>query len=591
MVDNNYKKIKERMKQRSMELWGIEDAKAVDPVIEMLLDVFSYELSKLNQDVKISDTKLLERISKILVHENWYLPAPSHGLISAQPAGKISEVDKTSQVFFQKVIHGEVIDVFFTPIDKQKIIQSSVYCVAFDDQLVFNHDDSLSKISISGIGENKIPDYTAWVGIDIEESLLNGANDLPICILLNDSYLDSYLKMIKVYDKDGNQLELLQNEEDKINNKEHYYPTVFRYYQNYLFTLGLTNSTKKKYKLSEVCKDHFREETIEQFDKELFWLKLSFPIAFVKEELEKLNVSLNTFPVVNRKHGNKHHNIARNGKIVSLTPNEGEYFLNVETLVDNQGKKYKNVLKSDLDNLGGSFSLYFGDLEQFDERNAKSILHQVIQIVREEGSSFSAVGYDILNAYLGDINSKLNELEKKVNFRYKNVSDNSDKVYLQTVPLKGTEEYQCGYWITNANLANGIEKSSVLNQYESVKFQGGRIKFQTNTVGGLVRNKPNEKISSFRYGLLSKDRIVSDEDIMEFVNMSVGSIVKKVKVESGVGIAIHKKQGLVRTIKVSIEISENGKLESENKKRLAHFLQLGLENKSIHKTPYQVNII
>ena len=68
MVNNDYKKIKERMKMRSMQLWGIENTQKVDPVVEMFLDVFSYELSKVHQEVKVSDAKLLERISKSFNH-------------------------------------------------------------------------------------------------------------------------------------------------------------------------------------------------------------------------------------------------------------------------------------------------------------------------------------------------------------------------------------------------------------------------------------------------------------------------------------------------------------------------------------------
>ncbi|WP_271783480.1 hypothetical protein [Aquimarina algiphila] len=579
------------MKMRSMELWGIDSNQMIDPLIEMFLDVFSFELSKVYQEVKISDAKLLERISKILVNENWSLPTPAHALISVQPSEEVGEINKTTQLYFQKITQGDVTDVFFTPIKKQELIKAKIYCTALERQLVFKDHKKASKVSIDSYKESRVPEYTIWVGIDIQQSLLKKLDKIPISILLKDSNLNSYLKMVKAHDYEGNELEIYQEQEDQTIKKEHYYTSIQRYYQDYLYTLDLTNSTRKKYSLTERCKDVFNEMDIEEYNKDLFWLQLSFPVAFVKEELEKISISLNTFPIVNRKFSYRQHNIKRNGKIISLFSHDEEYFLNVESLIDNDGKAYKSTLKNDINNLAGSFSLYFGDIEQFDERNAKFILNQVIQTVREEGSSFSAIGYDLLNAYLEDLNDKLDVLERKVNYRYKNVSDNSEKVYLLTIPHTTSRTYECSYWTTNAGLANNIRSGTLLSQYQTIGLEADSIRLQTDTVGGVVKNGTKEKISSFRYGLLSKDRIVSNEDIKEFVSMTVGEIVESVLVKSGVGISPNKKQGLVRTIDVDVALTQSGNLNSENKKRLSSFLQLELQNKSVHNTPYRVNII
>ncbi|MBE7653848.1 type VI secretion system baseplate subunit TssF [Tenacibaculum finnmarkense] len=589
MMVNDYKKIKERMKMRSMELWGIENTQKVDPVIEMFLDVFSYELSKVHQEVKVSDAKLLERVSKILVNESWSLPTPSHTLLSVHPSEQVSEMEKTTQLYFQKIVKGELNDVFFTPIKNQELLKANVYCTAWDRELSFDTNKGYKHI-INSYKESKIPEYTIWVGIDIDESLLKDIKKIPISILLKDSHLDPYIKMSSVQDCDGNDLKLYQ-EEDLNTNKEHYYATIQKYYQDYLYTVDLSNSSKKRQKLTDKCSEVFNQEDIEEYDKELFWLEISFSVAFTKEELDKITISTNTFPIVNRKKSYKQHSLKRNGKIISLYFKEKEYFLNAESLIDNEGRVYKNALKNDINNMEGSFSLYFGDIEQFDERNAKYILSDVIQTVREEGSSFSAMGYDLLNSYLEDLNDKLDALERKVNFRFKDVSNNNEKVYLQTIPYKTSDTYECVYWTTNAGLANGIKEGALLSQYQTIDLESDSIRLLTDTVGGAVKKGTKEKISSFRYGLLSKDRIVSNEDIKEFMYVTIGDVVKSVSVKSGVGISVHKKQGLVRTINVEVLLKEAENLSSENKKRLGNSLELQLESKSVHNTPYRVNII
>jgi len=529
MVDSNYKKIKERMKRRSMELWGIEKNKTIDPVIDLFIDVFSYELSRIYQEVKISDAKLLERISKILVNQNWSLPLPAHALLKVQPLEEIGMVDIRTQLYFQKIAKGGegYLDFFFTPLKKQKLIKAKVHCTAIERSITLNGDKKIDNLTIEANKDEVIPDYTIWVGIDIATSLLEKLDEIPISILLNDSHLSSYLKMAKVFDYDGNELEF-NKEEDEIVKKEHYYTSINRYYQDYLYTLNLTKTSKKKYSLIERCKAVFNEAELEEYNTDLYWLQISFPVAFEKKELEKIEISLNTFPVVNRKLSYKQHSIKKNGKIISLPSNDNEHFLNMESLIDNGGNMYKNALQNDINNLEGSFSVYSGDLQQFDERNAKSILNQVMQTIREEGSSFSSVGYDLLNVYLEDLNSKLDDLEQKVNYKYKNVSDNSEKLYLLTIPYETTDVCECTYWTTNAHLANGIDKDSLLSPYQTIGLKAESIQLCTDTVGGMLKNGKNEKINNLRYGLIAKDRIVSNEDVKKFVSVTIGNNLKKV---------------------------------------------------------------
>ena len=90
----DYKSIKERLKKRAMGLWGIEDMDKIDPVIEMLLDVFAYELARVNDEIKISDGKLLERLARILVDDKWSLPSPSHALLKMLPIENELEVHR-----------------------------------------------------------------------------------------------------------------------------------------------------------------------------------------------------------------------------------------------------------------------------------------------------------------------------------------------------------------------------------------------------------------------------------------------------------------------------------------------------------------
>ncbi len=591
MVDENYRKIKERMRKRSMELWEVSDERALDPLIDLMLDVFSYEFSKLYQDVKISDGKLLSRISKILVNEQWSLPLPSHALLKAMPTENMDVVTRTNHFYLQKSVKTKrLYDIYFTPLNEQRIFKAHVHGTYFDKKLRLNDECGQDKMVRESMEGYKVDDYVVWVGIAIKPSLLKKIKTLPICILLNGSLLDSYIKLVEVFDEDGNKLDLLLRE-NVAEKDEHYFDSVHTYYKNYLYEIDLSNSSKKQKSLINKVGDAFNSEKIVEYDTELFWLKLSFPVAFNKEELGKLSISLNTFPVVNRRLSDKQHAILKNGKIVSISPLSSECFLNIESLLDDKGEEYQSVLKSNIDDLEGSYSLFFGDVEQFDERNAKSVLEKMIQTVREEGSSFSAIGYDLLNAFLEDLNIKLDDLQLKVEYGYKGVNGGDEKVYLLAIPYKTSHVFECKYWVSDVNMLNGVEKGTLLNEYKSGGLLANSIILQTESVGGVIRKGEKEKIRSLRYGLISKDRIVSNEDIKAFVKMTVGGIIETVSIKPGVGLSPSRKQGLVRTVEVSIKISSEGTLDEDNKKRLSHFLQMMLQNKSVHTIPYNVTIL
>ncbi|MBL4746744.1 MAG: hypothetical protein JKY08_10295 [Flavobacteriaceae bacterium] len=590
MIDDNYRKIKERMRNRSMELWEVSDPRALDPLIDLMLDVFSYELSKVYQDVKISDSKLLERISKILVNEKWSLPLPSHALLKAMPSERMDIVGRTTHFYLQKAVKTErLYDVFFTPLNNHTIIDAHVYCTCLDEKIVLNDEYGETKIELQAVNEQKVGEYNLWLGISIKPSLLKKLETLPICILLNGSLLDSYIKMIDIFDESGNKLALTPRE-NTAEKEEHYFESVHTYYKNYLYDIDISNSSKKQQTLINRVGDTFDAEELVAHDTDLFWLRLSFPVAFTKEELGKIAISLNTFPIVNRKLSDKQHSLKKNGKIVSISPLSTECFLNIEYLIDDKGEEFQSVLKNNIDDLEGSYSLFFGDVEQFDERNAKSVLNKVIQTVREEGSSFSAVGYDLLNAYLEDLNKKLDELQQKVDYGYKGIKGGGEKVYLLSIPYETSDVFECSYWVSDLNMVNGIEKGTLLSEYKSGGLVANSIILQTESIGGVIRKGEKEKIRSLRYGLISKDRIVSNEDIKSFIKMTVGKIIQTVDIKPGVGLSTNRKQGLVRTVDVFIKISSEGKLDEDNKKRLSHFLQMMLQNKSVQTIPYNVNI-
>lgn len=593
VVRNDHKSIKERLVKRSMGLWGIDDKDKVDPVIEMMLDVFAYELSRINEEIKISDGKLLERLARILVNEKWSLPSPSHALLKMMPIESEMEVNRKTQFYHSKMEHGEIKDLFFTPLNTHNLLSAHVRCVVLGNELMIRDEEDNLEFTVGALKDKRIVDHTVWIGIKADGKLLKNRKTLPICLLLKDSELDSQLRTTQVYDAKENPVEMTNSvnfEESSLH--EHYKSKVSRYYQNYLYEIDIEKAQKKQVKISTQFPEIFDSVDLEEFDEQLFWIKLKLPVAFDRTEIGKLEISLNVFPIVNRKHVYKQHSLSRNGRLVSLpTDIEGyDFLLNLERLIDDTGEVYDPALNSDVNDLSGTYSLYFGNTERFDQRGAKGMLDRMIQTVREEGSAFSAIGYDLLNAQLEELSAKLDVIEKKVNNSYKNIVGSLQKQYLVTEPHENATSYECEFWKTNASAANGIMERTPLNQYQSVEVLSKTIFLQTETVGGIIRTSTKEKINNLRSGIITRERIVSKEDIKAFVKATIGNTLEDIEVKSGVAISPKRKEGLVRTSHVSIKLSSKYAMNSENKKRMAQYIQAELEHRSVQNIPYQVQI-
>lgn len=81
MADRKQMIIKERILRHAMELWGVSNVRDMDPVVDLLLEVFAYESNKLHQEIEQSDSRILHRLSRILIGNKWSLPKPAHAQI------------------------------------------------------------------------------------------------------------------------------------------------------------------------------------------------------------------------------------------------------------------------------------------------------------------------------------------------------------------------------------------------------------------------------------------------------------------------------------------------------------------------------
>ena len=82
------------------------------------------------------------------------------------------------------------------------------------------------------------------------------------------------------------------------------------------------------------------------------------------------------------------------------------------------------------------------------------------------------------------------------------------------------------------------------------------ITFLTESTGGELEQKGSDSIQAYRYALMTRDKIVSIEDIKAYCQMVMKDELKSIKVNRGTIISDKPKEGFVKTIDVSI-IAQN----------------------------------
>lgn len=587
MPDKRHIEIKERILKFAMELWGINEPRNMDPVVDLLLDVFANETARLYQEIKASDSRLLYQLSRILIDNKWVLPIPAHALMSVAPNNDETCVLNAEDHFYtEKFIFGkERVQVFFTPLFNYPLVNARLGIIAYGDTVKTVSEKSISS-SLFLDRKEQIESYVVWLGFDINEKHLSETQEMTLCLIPDDTLFVPFLHMTRIYDCTGKEIPVQfgLKVQDPFNNA-HYFDGITNFYNDYYVKISLTDADKSLKTLSQQFPSARQTENIDT-DKKFFWIKLRLPEIFNSQDyLNSLNIYLNTYPVVNRKLVYKQHNFATNGRYIPLPCPKGSYFLNIRSICDNTGKEYTDRQQQYEENPTGIFDLYFGNLERFDSDSAIDLINQIIQRIREDGNAFSALNPDLLTAQLKELFFKLSEIEKSV--ENVNRDEKRQRIFALTVPAPNATSAEVKFWTTSGQLANGLDERAFVQQFNMEKYDATSLVFRTPVQGGIVHTEESNLVHSLRYGLVSRDRIVSKRDIHNYIYHKMGNNVDTIQIKDGIAISPERKKGFVRIVQVEIKLKQNIR-DFLDLSVFAHFLEKDMTEKSVCNSSYKI---
>lgn len=599
-------------------LWGYpedETESSFDPLVNALFSACALELEKISNEIHASRARLLERMVQLLSPEVLCGPLPAHAVMHArsiEEAGRLSEQDQfySSQKRSGAYAGGSTgyKDVFFAPTGNFQLNTATVSYLATGHQL-FRYREMISKEVITHCMPGKeLEQRVLWIGLSgarmkLHNSqyffeLRNEVNKELFYKNLSQTrwfYGEQELEVLPGYNQDNISGEHLDIEQLLIRKNTASWKLkefVNAFYKPKFITIRQRDK-------AVVEQQGWPAALLQVFDKKdlqalqadhVHWIKIQFPENIATAVLQDVVCHVNCFPVLNCKlHETLHHM----HDILNIVPlHTSDIFFDLHEVSDLDGHVYnvRAIEKNAQEKL--TVILRQGGIGRFDERDASMIVENIVQLLSDESAAFSVLGRDFLSGELKNLQQIIYKLEQQMITRELNREYTPFLVVRKENNAK-LNNLTIGYWSTAGEPGNGIKAGTPLQTYSSGNYTQTQCALITTTIGGRNRLSASESITAYKLALLSRNRLISMEDIKLFCKLQLGNTASHIEVKKGVMVPRQVSQGFTRTIDVTIKLNRKDFMEAQEKNQLQYWkdsLVLKLTDKSAALTPFRVFI-
>lgn len=607
---NSKEDIRTRMLRNAMDYWGTTNINDIDPMVKLLIEALSSELFNVSNDVKNLENRVLSKISRILASDYLTSALPAHAVIKAQPIEAKEVINPNNHFIYKRPAtkentKAEELQVFFSPAGELEVFNAAIRYTA-NGRNVYENDEAMHKNTVLTAPSDLINEpNTLWLGIDCAPALIDLQNislffEWPEYSANNDFY--QLLSVVKCYcgkTELQTQPGLIYKEDAEVANRPVFYEQnvinlitrdIKEYYSTRFISLtdaSLTNIDGQKQAFPEEFAGQFNTNDLTKL-KPCLWLKLTFPAAISPAVIDELQVSLNCLPVVNRRRHEQKYRLREVNNIIPIKVSADDHFLSVKELYDDRSVYYSEIPYTQAtQSFEGSYTIRNGGAERFDPRNAQQLIEYLFELLRDEKAAFASYGSDFLNNILKTLEQNLALIEKKS----KQAETGSElNNYLIVKPGAKASMLYLQYWTTLADNANHIRRGSRLVQFENIKIKADSLRLMTGTIGGRNSLGATERIQAYKYGLTTKDRIVTQADLVSYCYYELGNKITNVKIGKGIMVSANPKEGFQKTVDIFLEPAANLQLATNDWDTLLTLLKSKLTSRSVINANYRLFI-
>jgi hypothetical protein len=582
--------INKRILQYINLAWDVKNAGNLDPLVRLMIEAISNELYLLDnklEDIHISVSHKL--VNRLLPAMSGYV-RPSHAILQVNPSVSIYKLDKHTNFTLKElpddIRYQNLSSVSFTPVVNANIHDINISHIFHDRTLWAVTDRTRKVLGYSG----KRAEYnTIWLGLDISaeietlggiafyldfEHLQNHHDYYDIMSELRWSIGNEPLKM-----KKGFPVSL--SEEISTAEKE-----ILNFYEDHFQTVA------SKTKLKDIHRKRIPDELAGITDSDItssisprYWFSVAFPANFLPEDVEKITISLNAVPIVNRYH-NRYIVQERNlGNIVSLSSGAGQEFLNIESVSDNRNNIYA------VENQPGKEYSYA--IEPVQRRNTEDpriidYLERLADIVQEERTAFPGIDNDKIIDVLNAVSSIRDKDTQKI--ERNRLKEYAEIALLRLNPGENPASATVTYWTTQADLLNGIAKDTPLMASKIPELNKSDAILLTGTYGGRNFYSLESLKAINNFYLTSGDRILTKYNILGFCRIELGEYIEKVDVVRKAIISHKLKEGIIIVMEIQVTPKQEH-LEYFKQKGVFKDLLVRLRQRSPNNFNYRIRLM
>jgi hypothetical protein len=606
--------IRARMMQHAAQLWGVKSPQMLDPFVKLLMEAFSTEIFKVSNEVSNLQSRMLQKLARLLTPTMYTIPQPAHAIAVVHPVENGVVLHSNTEFFHKKLFYTSVktasdvqIDMPFTPVDHTPLVRARVAAILTGDAC-FSVDGQGNRQLLHRIAAGKMPTPTIWLGIAVDEAFEEHWQRLGLyCSCPDYEHLPWLYELLSYANCSvaGHPLRIQKGLPYADTPGAGGYREIFAEYATFR---RLQEMVKGVYANRFVTLDGW-PMLVQQYaekwpgeatelleghrpwgERTFIWLRLELPPQYEPAILNSMSFMLNAFPVINRRWKRNECQFDLAGNNIPLSTATGEHFLVVDEVADGKGRQYEEIPYSHATALEkGLYTVRVAGMERFDERSAIDMIDYVLELTRDEVTAFANLERDNVVAALQEMISRMKFLERKT----QTVGKRARQVpsYVMVAPHSEKEYMYASYWVTHCALANNLRPGLVLTGLRSPQIQKGALTLLTTTTGGREAQTGMDAIQAYRYALSTRDRIITIEDIRNYCRMELGEAAREITIRKGTEISQKPKEGFIRVLVITIAVPDDETYQPAYWQSRARALQQQIELRSADGVEYRVTFV
>lgn len=585
-------KTKEAIRKRIIQyiklIWGVKNINHLNSLTHLMIEEICNELYLLDNRLEDLDSSVLNKLVWNLSPSTFNYIRPSHAILKIDPSVPVYKIGKHINFVLKDDSSTEdnALQVSYAPVINTRI---------FDITLIhLFYDRKLWKMD-SGRGQRKIINHSTirakynkiWLGVDIDLGVetLKG-----VSIYLDFEHLSDhhpYYDLLSETTWTLGDIPLNMAPGLPVSTKttpSKVESEVLDFYQDHFLTIQDDIAPDR------IPRAGLPDELLHLFDDHngappLYWLSVTFPENFLPQDLEKMMMSFNAFPVVNRYY-NKNTIVGKElENTITLFSGAEQEFLDMDRVIDSKGSFYQqeNSLVAQ-----GVYTIEPVKAKSGSERRIVDYLERLVDVIHDERAAFPEIDDDRIMHVLDSISAiqhketqrtELNHMKKSVEVASLRINPNED---IHTVHVS--------YWTTLAEQLNGISKYTQLMASKIPELNKSNAIFLTDTVGGrsFYDQESARAISSFY--LTAKGRVLTKNNILDFCKIEIGRYSESIDVVRKAAIGHRHKEGIMVVMEIQVT-PRPGYLEYLKQKNVFKDLLVRLYQVSPGHFNYRIKLI